>query len=50
VTAVSISGAADAALAGLRWHVRRIAERPNQPALLDALDQVLGRWRGIDQE
>ena len=50
VTAVSISGAADAALAGLPWHVRRIAERPNQPALLDALDQVLGRWRGIDQE
>jgi uroporphyrinogen-III synthase len=50
VTAVSISGAADAALAGLPWHVRRIAERPNQPALLDALDQALGRWRGIDQE
>jgi uroporphyrinogen-III synthase len=50
VTAVSISGAADAALAGLPWHDRRIAERPNQPALLDALDQVLGRRRGIDQE
>ena len=50
VTAVSISGAADAALAGLPWHDRRIAERPNQPALLDALDQVLGRWRGINQE
>jgi len=43
VTAVSISGAADAALAGLPWRDRRIAERPNQPALLDALDQVLGR-------
>ena len=50
VTAVSISGAADAALAGLRWQDRRIAERPNQPALLDALDQVLGRCREIDQE
>ena len=50
VTALSISGAADAALAGLAWHDRRIAERPNQPALLDALDQVLGRRRGIDQE
>ena len=43
VTALSISGAAGAALAGLPWHDRRIAERPNQPALLDALDQVLGR-------
>jgi uroporphyrinogen-III synthase len=41
VTAVSISGAADAALAGLPWHDRRIAERPNQPALLNALDQAL---------
>ncbi len=50
VTALSISGAADAALAGLPWHDRRIAERPNQPALLDALDQVLGRRREIDQE
>ena len=45
ITAVSISGAADAALAGLPWHDRRIAERPNQSALLDALDQVLGRQR-----
>jgi uroporphyrinogen-III synthase len=50
VTAVSISGAADAALAGVPWHDRRIAERPNQPALLDALDQVLGRSRETDQE
>jgi uroporphyrinogen-III synthase len=50
VTALSISEAADAALAGLPWHDRRIAERPNQPALLDALDQVLGRWREIYQE
>ena len=50
VTAVSISGGADASLAGLPWQDRRIAERPNQPALLDALDQVLGLWREIDQE
>jgi uroporphyrinogen-III synthase len=50
VTAMSISRAADAALAGLAWHDRRIAERPNQPALLDALDQALGRRCGIDQE
>ena len=50
VTAVSISGAADANLAGLPWHDRRIAERPNQTALIDALDQVLGRQRGIDEE
>ena len=50
VTAVSISAAADAALAGLRWRDRRIAARPNQPALLDALDQVLGRCREIDQD
>jgi uroporphyrinogen-III synthase len=41
VTAVSISGAVDAAIASLPWHDRRIAERPNQPALLDALDQAL---------
>ncbi len=47
ITAVSISGAADAALAGLRWHDRRIAGRPNQSALLDALDQMLGRRREI---
>jgi uroporphyrinogen-III synthase len=50
VTAMSISAGADAALAGLPWRDRRIAERPNQPALLDALDQVLGRCREIDQE
>jgi uroporphyrinogen-III synthase len=43
VTALSISAGADAALAGLPWRDRRIAGRPNQPALLDALDQVLGR-------
>jgi uroporphyrinogen-III synthase len=42
VNAVSISAAADGALAGLPWRDRRTAERPNQAALLDALDQVLG--------
>jgi uroporphyrinogen-III synthase len=50
VTAVSISGAADASLAELPWRDRRIAKRPNQPALFDALDQVLGHWREIYQE
>jgi uroporphyrinogen-III synthase len=50
VIALAISEAADAALAGLPWRERRIAERPSQPALLDALDQVLGRWREIYQE
>ena len=50
VIALSISRAADASLAGLRWRDRRIAERPNQPALLDALDRVLSRRRQIDQE
>lgn len=50
VTALSISAAADAALAGLPWRKRRIAERPNQPALLDALDQVLGQPGEIYRE
>lgn len=50
VIALSISAAADDALASLPWRDRRIAARPNQPALLDALDQVLGRGREIDQE
>ncbi len=50
VTALSISRAADAGLAELRWRDRRIAERPNQSALLDALDQVLGGRRGFYQE
>jgi uroporphyrinogen-III synthase len=41
MTVVSISRAADAALGNLRWRDRRIAERPNQSALLAALDRVL---------
>lgn len=43
ITALSISAAADAALSDLPWLERHIAERPNQPALLDMLDHVLGR-------
>src|SRR6266404_931753 len=47
MTALSISSAEDAALSELPWLERRIAERPNQPALLDMLDRVLGeRPRG----
>jgi uroporphyrinogen-III synthase len=47
ITALSISAAADAALAELPWLDRRVAERPNQAALLEALDRVLGgRRRG----
>jgi uroporphyrinogen-III synthase len=41
IIALSISPAADARLAGLPWLERRIAERPKQPALLEALDRVL---------
>jgi uroporphyrinogen-III synthase len=48
VTAVSISASADAALGSLSWHDRRIAERPHQPAVLDALDQVLAEMRAIE--
>jgi uroporphyrinogen-III synthase len=42
VAALSISPATDAALAPIRWLDRRVAERPNQPALLNMLDRVLG--------
>ena len=45
VTALSISAAADAALAAVPWYDRRTALRPNQPALLDALDRVLDEMR-----
>jgi len=41
ITAFSISRAADATLADLPWLDRRVAERPNQSALLVALDRVL---------
>jgi uroporphyrinogen-III synthase len=42
ITALSISRAADAALANLVWLDRRAAERPTRQALLDMLDRVLG--------
>jgi len=48
ITALSISAAADAALASLPWHDRRIARRPNQPALLDVLDGVLDEMRNSE--
>jgi uroporphyrinogen-III synthase len=47
IMTVSISPATDAALAGLRWLDRRVAERQNQSSLLEALDRVLSeRGRG----
>jgi uroporphyrinogen-III synthase len=45
ITALSISAAADAALAELAWLDRRIAEAPNQPALLALLDHLLAERR-----
>ncbi len=45
VTAISISAAADAALEPLRFRERHIAERPDQPSLLVALDRVLAERR-----
>jgi uroporphyrinogen-III synthase len=42
ITALSISPAADAALATLSWRDRHVAEKPSQAALLDQLDRVLG--------
>src|SRR5579885_3249920 len=41
VAAVSISAAADRPLAAFAWHARHIAARPNQEALLAALDTML---------
>jgi uroporphyrinogen-III synthase len=46
VTAISISAAADAVLGGHRFCERHIAERPDQPSLLVALDRVLAERRG----
>ncbi|MGD9617341.1 MAG: uroporphyrinogen-III synthase [Alphaproteobacteria bacterium] len=45
VTAISISAAADAALDPLRFRARRVAGRPNQPALLAALDRLVEERR-----
>jgi uroporphyrinogen-III synthase len=42
IIAFSISPAADAALTTLSWRDRHVAEKPNQRALLDQLDRVLG--------
>jgi uroporphyrinogen-III synthase len=50
ITALSISPAADAALASVAWLDRRSAERPNQPALLDMLDRVLSQRRQVWKE
>jgi uroporphyrinogen-III synthase len=41
VTALSISAAADKMLGALPWRARQIAERADQPALLDLLDREL---------
>ncbi len=41
IAALSISAAADAPLAALPWRERRIAARPDQPALLAALGRLL---------
>jgi uroporphyrinogen-III synthase len=45
ITAISISAAADAALAAVSWSARQVAESPDQPALLDALDRLLAERR-----
>ncbi len=41
IAALSISAAADTALAALPWRERRIAARPDQPALLEAFGRLL---------
>ena len=43
ITALSMSPAVDRGLADLRWLDRRIAERPSQSALLEALDRALSK-------
>ena len=45
IAALSISPAADAALGELPWRERWIAERPEQPALLDKLGSLLADRR-----
>ncbi|MGE5268030.1 MAG: uroporphyrinogen-III synthase [Thiohalocapsa sp.] len=42
VTAIALSAAADEPLAGLAWHRRLVAARPDQDSLLQALDRALG--------
>jgi uroporphyrinogen-III synthase len=46
VTAVSISAAADGALAGLEFQARHIAATPDQRGLLAALDALVAKRRG----
>jgi uroporphyrinogen-III synthase len=46
VTAVSISAAADGALAGLEFQARHIATTPDQRGLLAALDAIVAKRRG----
>jgi uroporphyrinogen-III synthase len=41
ITTLAISAAVDAVLADLPWRDRRVAESPNQPSLLAALDAAL---------
>jgi len=41
ITALAISPAVDGVLTDLPWRERRVAEKPNQRALLDTLDAVL---------
>lgn len=45
ITALSISAAADAVLGTLAWLDRRVADPPNQPALLTLLDNLLAERR-----
>jgi len=45
IAALSISAAADAELGSLPWRERRVAARPTQAALLDALDGLLAERR-----
>ena len=45
ITSLAISAAADAVLTELPWRDRRVAERPNQPALLDTFDAILAERR-----
>lgn len=50
IVALSLSKAVDDALGVVPWHDRRIAERPSQLALLEALDHILGGWHEAGQE
>jgi uroporphyrinogen-III synthase len=50
IIALSLSKAVDDALGVMPWRDRRIAERPNQQALLSALDRMIGEWPEIGQE